>query len=232
MVSISNFTRHIANLGKLCYKFCLGPVTLASCVFFRINLDTTIQKAQYRRHRRLEDDEFRLLSLARCLQTPGTGTASISIAGSGHRDRQAEPPGGPPAVVEGSAGDLVDYCKRRRSPDIGVTTLSIRQQLVNRTPPITSTVQIRSVALRVTQCFQPSRKDPIRPRALRSTLSKVAKLRVAGPFSPSASQPRHAAGPHHLGSSVSSPAKTSRECRTQQDVSLSGRRPFSLLGAG
>jgi hypothetical protein len=40
----------------------LGPITLASCVFFRINLDTSIQKAQYRRHRRLEDDESRLLS--------------------------------------------------------------------------------------------------------------------------------------------------------------------------
>src|SRR5215472_10856023 len=30
-------------------------------------------------------------------------------------------------------------------------------------------------------------------------------------LSPSASQPRHAAGPHHLGSSVSSPAKASRD---------------------
>ena len=37
------------------------------------------------------------------------------------------------------------------------------KQLVNRTPPITSVVQIRLLALRAIQCFQPSRKDPIRP---------------------------------------------------------------------
>src|ERR1700741_1014753 len=40
------------------------------------------------------------------------------------------------------------------------------KRLVNRTPPITSAVQIRSVALRLTQCLHPSRKDCIRPRAL------------------------------------------------------------------
>ena len=37
--------------------------------------------------------------------------------------------------------------------------------------------------------------------------ASAAKLRAVGPFSPSASQPRQTAGPHHLGSSVSSPAK-------------------------
>src|SRR5882724_6938763 len=39
-------------------------------------------------------------------------------------------------------------------------------KVVNRTPPITSAVQTRSLAFRTTQCFQPSRKDPIRPSAL------------------------------------------------------------------
>jgi hypothetical protein len=60
MVSISNFTRHIANRGKYVTNFAYADNFDFLCVFFRINLDTTIQKAQYRR--RLEDDEFRLLS--------------------------------------------------------------------------------------------------------------------------------------------------------------------------
>ena len=92
-------------------------------MFFRINLDTTIQKAQYRRRRRLEDDEFVFFPGP---LSPDTGDWDRFDFNRWHRhrDRQAEPPGGPPAVVEGGAGDLVDYCKRRRSPDIGVTTLS------------------------------------------------------------------------------------------------------------
>jgi hypothetical protein len=57
------------------------------------------------------------------------------------------------AVVEGGVGDSIDYCQRRRSSDIGHHPLI--RQLVNRTPPITSAVQVRSVALRVTQSFQP-----------------------------------------------------------------------------
>ena len=62
MVSISNFTRRIANHGKIFTNFAYTDNFDFLCVFFRINLDTTIQKAQYRRRRRLEDDEFRLLS--------------------------------------------------------------------------------------------------------------------------------------------------------------------------
>jgi hypothetical protein len=47
-------------------------------------------------------------------------------------------------------------------PDLRHWCYTFINRLVNRTPPITSAVQIRSVALRVTQCFQPSRMIPIR----------------------------------------------------------------------
>jgi hypothetical protein len=67
MVSISNFTRHIANRGTYVTDFAYSDNFDFLGVFFRINLDTStgrpfIQKAQYRRRRRIEDDEFRLLS--------------------------------------------------------------------------------------------------------------------------------------------------------------------------
>src|ERR1700719_2565012 len=39
-------------------------------------------------------------------------------------------------------------------------------KVVNRTPPITKAIQVKSMALKVTQSFQPSRKEPIRPPAL------------------------------------------------------------------
>jgi hypothetical protein len=101
----------------------LGPITLASCVFFRINW--------IRLYRRPN-----IVAVAGSRMTTSVFFPSPLSPNTGdwdrfdfnrwhrHRDRQAEPPGGPPAVVEGGAGDSVDYCKRRRSPDIGVTTLS------------------------------------------------------------------------------------------------------------
>ena len=120
------------------------------CVF-RINLDTTIQKAQYRRRRRLEDDESEatltpVFCELRCLDREAygdRGSAVVCLPGGYRvkyrnatdamarmadfrlqRPSRSSPlsgrPGGLPEVVEGGAGDAVDYCKRRRSPDIGL----------------------------------------------------------------------------------------------------------------
>src|ERR1700730_14065870 len=84
-----------------------------------------------------------------------------------HRPIRSSPlsgrPGGLPAVVEGGAGDLLTTASGDR---LTLGHHALIRQLVNRTPPITSAAQIRSVALRVTQFFQPSRKHSIRPRAL------------------------------------------------------------------
>src|SRR3984893_2269621 len=83
-----------------------------------------------------------------------------------HRPIRSSPlsgrPGGLPAVVEGGAGDLLTAASGDR---LTLGHHPLIRQLVSRTPPITSAVQIRSVALRVTQCFQPSRKDSFWPRA-------------------------------------------------------------------
>src|SRR6202011_3535821 len=47
-------------------------------------------------------------------------------------------------------------------PEVSDIGHPLINQLVNRTPPITSAVQISSLALRVTQCLQPSRMISIR----------------------------------------------------------------------
>src|SRR5215467_2832246 len=73
---------------------------------------------------------------------------------------------------------------------------------------------------------------PLRVLTMMQSYASAAKLRTVGPFSPSASQQRRAAGPHHLGSSVAVRPKASRECRRQEDVSLSAGGPFSLPGGG
>jgi hypothetical protein len=57
----------LQSAGKYVANFAYADNFDFLCVFFRINLDTPtghafMQKAQYRRRRRLEDDEFRLLS--------------------------------------------------------------------------------------------------------------------------------------------------------------------------
>ena len=73
---------------------------------------------------------------------------------------------------------------------------------------------------------------PLRVLTMMQSYASAAKLRAVGPILSVGMSAVSCCGPHHLGSSVSSPAKASRECRRQQDVSLSAEGPFSLPGAG
>ena len=61
MVSILNLTRRMQTAAKYVTNLAYADNFGFLFVFFKINLDTTIQKAQYRRRCRVEDDEFRVL---------------------------------------------------------------------------------------------------------------------------------------------------------------------------
>src|SRR5208282_519347 len=95
-----------------------------------------------------------------------------------HRPSRSSPlsgrPGGVSAVVEGGAGDLLTTARGGDGLTLGHHPLI--RQLVNRTPPITSPVQIRSVALRITQCCQPSRMISIRLAVLFRRTASVPRV--------------------------------------------------------